>query len=97
MSRPLATAVRSSKIVKEPLRKTTSTPTLEIRFLLAYIPGMAAAVNKTPPNWIVESLERSEAQIAAGQTVPLEPVLDRLRASMARMKSKPTPKPVRKA
>ena len=31
------------------------------------------------------SLARSEAQIAAGQTVPLEPVLDRLRASIARM------------
>jgi hypothetical protein len=37
----------------------------------------------------VESLERSEAQVATGQTVPLEPVLDRLRASIARMKAKP--------
>jgi len=32
---------------------------------------------------IAASLARSEAQIAAGQTVPLEPVLDRLRASIA--------------
>ncbi len=45
------------------------------------------AVDKTPPRWLVEVLERSEAQIAAGQTVPMEPVLDRLRASIARMKA----------
>ena len=43
---------------------------------------------KMPPGWVMESLERSEAQIAAGQTVPLEPVLDRLRASIARMQGK---------
>jgi hypothetical protein len=49
---------------------------------------MDAAADKTPPGWLVESLERSEAQIAAGQTVPLEPVLDRLRASIARMRDK---------
>jgi hypothetical protein len=40
------------------------------------------------PHWIQESLERSEAQIAAGETVPLEPVLDRLRASIARMEAR---------
>jgi hypothetical protein len=39
------------------------------------------------PTWLVASLERSDAQIAAGQTVPLEPVLDRLRASIARMRA----------
>jgi hypothetical protein len=49
---------------------------------------MDAIVDKTPPGWLVESLERSEAQIAAGETVPLEPVLDRLRASIARMRDK---------
>jgi hypothetical protein len=51
-------------------------------------------------NWLVESLDRSEAQIAAGQTVPLEPVLDRLRASIARIKTNPShaePKTVGKA
>lgn len=48
---------------------------------------MNAKFDKLPPGWIVESLDRSEAQIAAGQTVPLEPVLDRLRASIARMQS----------
>lgn len=40
-----------------------------------------------PAGW-VESLERSEAQLARGETVPLEPVLDRLRATIARMEAK---------
>jgi hypothetical protein len=31
-------------------------------------------------------------QIAAGQTVPLEPVLDRLRASIARMQADDKPR-----
>ena len=42
---------------------------------------------KPVPEAIAASLARSEAQIAAGQTVPLEPVLDRLRSSIARMKT----------
>jgi hypothetical protein len=33
-----------------------------------------------PVGWL-ESLMRSEAQIAAGESVPLLPILDRLRAS----------------
>ena len=60
-------------------------------------------MNYTPPDnpvpeSIAASLARSEAQIAAGQTVLLEPVLDRLRASIARMQAveekrkTPTPK-----
>lgn len=48
---------------------------------------MDTIADKIPPGWMMESLERSEAQIESGQTVPLEPVLDRLRASIARMKS----------
>jgi hypothetical protein len=36
-------------------------------------------------------LQRSEAQIAAGQTAPLEPVLDRLQASIPRMKARQLP------
>lgn len=53
---------------------------------------------KPVPESITASLARSEAQIAAGQTVPLEPVLDRLRASIARMQADQqldanTPKP----
>jgi hypothetical protein len=43
---------------------------------------------KTAPAGWVESLERSEAQIAAGLTLPLEPVLDRMRATIARMEAK---------
>ncbi len=73
---------------------------LEMRRLLTYYLNMETVPNKVPPNWVVESLERSEAQIAAGQTVPLEPVLDRLRASTARMKAAqvpPEPKTARKA
>jgi hypothetical protein len=61
---------------------------------------MSVVDNRSPPDWLAESLERSEAQIANGQTVPLEPVLDRLRASIARMKAKqqqPVPKTARKA
>ncbi len=37
----------------------------------------------------MRSLERSQAQVEAGMTVKLEPALDRLRASIARMKAKP--------
>jgi len=61
---------------------------------------MDGIVEKKPPDWVIDSLERSEAQIAKGETVPLEPVLDRLRASIARMKTKgsvPAPKSARKA
>ena len=52
---------------------------------------------KPVPESITAGLARSEAQIAAGQSVPLEPVLDRLRASIARMQADeklkpPTPK-----
>jgi predicted transcriptional regulator len=44
--------------------------------------------NKTPPDWLTDTLNRSEAEIAAGRTVPLEPVLTRIRAAIARMKAK---------
>lgn len=39
-----------------------------------------------PQHW-VDALDRSAAEIAAGRTVPIEPVLDRLRASIARMRA----------
>jgi hypothetical protein len=45
-------------------------------------PEAAAA----PAGWR-ESLERSKAQIAAGEAVPLLPVLDRLRASAERIEA----------
>lgn len=59
---------------------------LETRPRPAYGFIMDAAAEKTPPRWLVESLERSETQIAAGQSVPLEPLHDRIRASIARMR-----------
>jgi hypothetical protein len=43
--------------------------------------------DKTVPESIAASLGRSEAQIAAGLTSPLQPVLDRLRSSIARMQA----------
>ena len=43
--------------------------------------------DKPVPESIAASLARSEAQIAAGQTVPLEPALNRLRSSIARMQA----------
>jgi len=42
----------------------------------------------TVPAALLESLERSKAQVEAGLSVPLEPALGRLRASIARMKAK---------
>jgi len=39
---------------------------------------------RAPPVWI-EALEASEAEIRAGLTVPLEPVLARMQASIDRM------------
>jgi hypothetical protein len=70
---------------------------LEIHHSGMYIKSMDAMTPKKPPDWLLDSLARSEAQIAAGETVPLEPVLDRLRASIARLKANAAPKPVRKA
>ena len=48
----------------------------------------AISEKKTAPGWLVDSLELSKAQIAAGESVPLEPALDRLRASIARMEAR---------
>ncbi len=39
-----------------------------------------------PSGWL-DSLRRSKAEIAAGQTVPLLPILDRLRASAERLEA----------
>jgi hypothetical protein len=51
-----------------------------------------ASPDKSVPESIAASLARSEAQIAAGRTVPLEPVLQRLRAGIARMQANGKPK-----
>jgi len=48
---------------------------------------MKTNADRTTPGWIIEVLAGSEAQIDSGQTVALEPVLDRLRASIARIKA----------
>jgi len=40
------------------------------------------------PDQLTKPLERSQAQIAAGDTRPLEPFVNELRASIARMKVK---------
>jgi hypothetical protein len=68
------------------------------RGLLWYNAFMNYTAPKPVPESIAASLARSEAQIAAGQTVPLQPVLDRLRSSIERMQADdeklkmPTPK-----
>ena len=48
---------------------------------------MDATVDKTPPAWLVDALDRSDADIAAGRVVPIEPVLSRIEASIARQES----------
>jgi hypothetical protein len=53
---------------------------------------MNAPSRKPVPESISASLARSEAQIAEGKTVPLQPVLERLRASIARMQTERKPK-----
>jgi hypothetical protein len=40
-----------------------------------------------PAGWLA-SLAQTKAEVEAGKTVPLEPVLDRVRASIARMKAR---------
>jgi len=50
-------------------------------------PSGSVETREAPAGWL-ESLERSEAQLARGETVPLEPVLDQLRATIDRMEAK---------
>jgi hypothetical protein len=56
-------------------------------FLWYNSPMNYTSPDKPGPESIAARLARSEAQIAAGQTVPLQPVLDRLRSSIDRMKA----------
>jgi hypothetical protein len=60
---------------------------LERRHDLAYHSQMDAIEDNTPRGWL-NSLARGKAEIETGKTVPLEPFLDRLRASIARMKTR---------
>lgn len=66
----------------------TPASTLETSPQNAYSDGMSNATNRAsiPAGWS-ESLARSKAQIAAGQTVPLVPVLDRLRTAADRLEA----------
>jgi hypothetical protein len=71
---------------------------LVIELEMGYCILMSSTSNRAPaPLGWIESLERSRAQIEAGQTVPLEPVLDRLRTSAARMEARLAKRPARKA
>ena len=57
---------------------------------MRYSPGMDhddTAPRPAPAGWL-ETLERSEADLAAGHTVPLEPVLARMRESIKRMEAR---------
>jgi PHD/YefM family antitoxin component YafN of YafNO toxin-antitoxin module len=40
-----------------------------------------------PPGWL-EALAESEAELAAGKTVPSEPIMQRLRETIARLEAK---------
>lgn len=53
---------------------------------MLYAMSEATTPSRAPPGW-EESLERSKAQIAAGQIVPLLPILDWLRASAERLEA----------
>ena len=54
----------------------------------AYAHVMSNTANRAaaPAKWL-ESLARSKAEIASGRTVPLLPILDRLRASAERLEA----------
>jgi hypothetical protein len=49
----------------------------------------------SPPAGWLESLARSRAQIEAGEIVPMEPFIARLRASIARMEARRREQPKR--
>ena len=53
---------------------------------MVWIMSEAANPSRAPASW-QQSLKRSKAQIAAGQSVPLLPTLDRLRASAERLEA----------
>jgi hypothetical protein len=49
----------------------------------------------SPPAGWLESLMRSKAQIEAGEIVPMEPFIARLRASISRMEARRRKQPKR--
>ena len=81
---------RDSAILPRPTRRAGPSPEapLEPGAGEAYCRRMAETSPGTPaPAGWHESLSRSKAQIAAGESVPLLPVLDRLRASAERLEA----------
>jgi plasmid stabilization system protein ParE len=58
-----------------------------MRPVRAYYPPMDTIEDNTPPGWL-DSLAHGRAEIEAGTTVPMEPFLGRLRASITRMKAR---------
>jgi hypothetical protein len=49
---------------------------------------MDSTADRAPPAAWIEALDRSAAEIAEGQTVPLGPILDALRASAERLEGR---------
>jgi hypothetical protein len=77
-------------------RKTVSTPAVQnlpMRRENRYNIDMDDTPNNPVPAEWAEALERSEAQLAAGQTVSGDSVRKRLRASIARMEAQLEPNP----
>jgi len=68
------------------VRKVATKPSLELKGESVYNPVMVDTNAPGPAGW-QESLARSKEQIAAGERVPLLPVLDRLRASAERLEA----------
>jgi len=61
---------------------------LEMSYAVTYCPDMTeSSVTPPPPADWQESLVRSKAEIAAGESVPLLPILDRLRAAAERLEA----------
>jgi hypothetical protein len=88
LSRRLAAAQSSIRLHQTRRDGQSPKAPLEPAARDAYCPRMAETSPGTPaPAGWHESLSRSKAQIAAGESVPLLPVLDRLRASAERLEA----------
>jgi hypothetical protein len=61
---------------------------LETAPSMAYNILMDKPMDRAPPAAWMESLDRSDAEIAAGLTVPLAEILDELRASAERLEAR---------
>lgn len=62
---------------------------------MRYLPSMDhddSTTRPIPAGWL-EAMDESDAQLAAGQTVPLEPLLDELRQAAAQLEAKLAARP----